>query len=53
MKRLLPPESCLNTEIKFLPLARGYLNIDAVRVIDVVENEYIDVRELPDIMAVG
>ncbi len=51
-KRLLAPESCLNTEIKFLPLTRGYLHIDAVRVVDVASGDYIDVRDLPDIVAV-
>ena len=51
--RILPPSSCLSTEIKLLPLAKGYLHIDAVRVTDVAENEYIDVRDLPDIVAVA
>ena len=50
---ILPPSSCLTTEIYFLPLARGYLSIEAVRVLDVVENKYVDVREVPDIFAIG
>lgn len=53
LKRLLPPSSCLSTAIQFLPFAKGYLNIDAVRVTDVAENDYIDIRDLPDIVVVG
>jgi len=34
-----------------LPLARGYLPLEAVRLIDVVSNETIDIRDLPDIVA--
>lgn len=52
-KRLLPPSSCLNTEIKLLALARGHLNIEAVRVTDVASDGYINIRDLPDIVAVG
>lgn len=50
---ILPPSSCFNTEIKFLALARGYLSIEGVRVLDVVEGRFVDVREVPDIFAVG
>ena len=52
-KRLLPPSSCLNTEIKLLALARGYLNIEAVRVTDVASDNYINIRDLPDIVVIG
>lgn len=38
-------------ELKFLPLARGVLHIEAVRVVDLVENKSIDVRDLPEIVA--
>lgn len=50
---ILPPSSCLNTEIWFLPLARGYLGIEGVRVLDVVENKWVDVRDVPDIFVGG
>ena len=50
---ILPPSSCLDTEIWFLPLARGYLSIEAVRVLDVIDNKFVDVRDVPDIFAVG
>ncbi|KAL9604546.1 MAG: hypothetical protein Q9219_000511 [cf. Caloplaca sp. 3 TL-2023] len=47
----LNPGFCHNTELKFLPLAKGVLHIEAVRVIDLVENRSIDVRDLPEIVA--
>lgn len=47
----LSPHSCLHTELKFLPLALGHLQIEAVRVVDVVSNDFIDVRDLPDVVA--
>ena len=50
---VLPPSSCLSTEMWFLALERGYLGIEAVRVADVVENKWIDVRDVPDIFVVG
>ena len=37
-------------ELKFLPLTRGHLQIGAIRVVDVVSNDYIDVRDLPDVV---
>ncbi|KAL2043549.1 hypothetical protein N7G274_003856 [Stereocaulon virgatum] len=49
----LQPDSCLSTELNLLPLAQGYLQIEAVRVTDVVSNESIDVKDLPDIVAEG
>ena len=49
--RPLIPDSCFHTELKFLPLALGHLQIEAVRVVDVVSNDYVDVRDLPDIVA--
>lgn len=47
----LNPGFCHNTELKFLPLAKGILHIEAVRVVDLVENKSIDVRDLPEIVA--
>ncbi|KAI4179310.1 MAG: hypothetical protein LQ348_005424 [Seirophora lacunosa] len=45
------PGFCHNTELKFLPLAKGVLHIEAVRVVDLEENRSVDVRDLPDIVA--
>ncbi|KAG7006764.1 hypothetical protein G7Y79_00013g035360 [Physcia stellaris] len=47
----LVPGSCFNGELKFLPLAKGVLQVEAVRVIEAITNESIDVRELPEIIA--
>ncbi|KAL8938899.1 MAG: hypothetical protein Q9216_003643 [Gyalolechia sp. 2 TL-2023] len=47
----LNPGFCHNTELKFLPLAKGILHIEAVRVVDLVENKSVDVRDLPEIVA--
>ncbi|KAI4164076.1 MAG: hypothetical protein LQ342_002312 [Letrouitia transgressa] len=47
----LNPGFCHNAELKFLPLASGVLHIETIRVIDLVANESIDVRDLPEIVA--
>ncbi|KAL8901009.1 MAG: hypothetical protein Q9207_005415 [Kuettlingeria erythrocarpa] len=47
----LNPGFCHNTELKFLPLAKGILHIEAVRVVDLVENRSVDIRDLPEIVA--
>ncbi|KAL8681168.1 MAG: hypothetical protein Q9186_002700 [Xanthomendoza sp. 1 TL-2023] len=47
----LNPGFCHNTELKFLPLSKGILNVEAVRVIDVLTNESTDIRDLPEIVA--
>lgn len=49
--RTLNPGFCHNTELKFLPLAKGILHIEAVRVIDLVENKSVDIHDLPEIVA--
>lgn len=49
--RPLGPGCCLHTQLKFLPIALGHLQIEAVRVVDVVSNDVVDVRDLPDIVA--
>lgn len=49
--RPLIPGSCYNADLRFLPLAKGVLSLEAVRVTDVMSNESIDVRDLPDIVA--
>ncbi|KAL8738087.1 MAG: hypothetical protein Q9181_001073 [Wetmoreana brouardii] len=45
----LNPGFCHNAELKFLPLAKGVLQVEAVRVIDLVTNNAIDIRTLPEI----
>ena len=47
----LNPGSCYSTEIKLLPLAKGFLRVEAIRITDVTSNEVIDVQDLPDIEA--
>ncbi|KAL8949310.1 MAG: hypothetical protein Q9222_004566 [Ikaeria aurantiellina] len=47
----LNPGFCHNTELKFLPLAKGILHIEAVRIVDIATNESIDIRDLPEIVA--
>ncbi|MCJ1475964.1 hypothetical protein MMC13_004628 [Lambiella insularis] len=47
----LPPGSCYATEVEFLPLAKGFLRVEAVRIVDVTSNETIDIQDLPDIEA--
>ncbi len=41
------------TEIKFVALATGVLGLDAMRIVDLATQDAVDVRELPDIVAVG
>ncbi|MCJ1483711.1 hypothetical protein MMC06_003879 [Schaereria dolodes] len=48
----LNPGSCYSTELKFLPLAKGYLQVDSVRIIDISSTETVEVRDLPDIIAI-
>ncbi|KAL9026921.1 MAG: hypothetical protein Q9180_007405 [Flavoplaca navasiana] len=47
----LNPGFCHNTELKFLPLSKGVLQLEMVRVVDVLRNETIDIRDLPEIVA--
>ena len=47
----LNPGSCVDTKLEFMPLAKGFLQIEAVRVADVVSGDAVDIRDLPDIMA--
>ena len=49
--RPLNPDCCVHTELRLLPMAVGHLQIEAVRVVDVVSNDFVDVRDLPDIVA--
>jgi hypothetical protein len=47
----LAPGSCYTADLKFLPLSVGVLGVESVRVIDLVTNETVDVRELPSVVA--
>ncbi|GAM41414.1 hypothetical protein TCE0_042f14516 [Talaromyces pinophilus] len=49
----LLPGTCHSTEIILLPLATGALHLEAVRLVDMNTNETIDIRDLPDIVAVN
>ena len=46
----LSPGACVDTNLRFLPLASGILELDSVRVTDVVSGEAVDVHDLPDIV---
>ncbi|PGH14184.1 hypothetical protein AJ80_06053 [Polytolypa hystricis UAMH7299] len=48
----LLPGTCHSTELKLLPLAGGSLHIEAVRLVDLNTNDSMDIRDLPDIIAV-
>ena len=47
----LSPGACVDAKLDFVPLAKGFLRIEAVRVVDVVSGDAVDVRDLPDIFA--
>ena len=49
----LNPGSCMDTKLDFMPLAEGFLQIEAVRIVDVTSGDAIDVRDLPDIVVEG
>ena len=53
LERLLAPDSCFSAKLILLSLAQGYSQVEAIRVSDVVTNEFTDIRDLPDIVAVG
>ena len=47
----LNPGSCVDAQLGFVSLTTGVLQIEAVRVVDVVSGDAVDVRDLPDIVA--
>ncbi|KAL6169189.1 hypothetical protein ACJQWK_05547 [Exserohilum turcicum] len=49
----LSPGSCYTADLKFLALAAGVLSVEAIRVVDLVTNETVDIRDLPSIVAVA
>ncbi|KAL9123004.1 MAG: hypothetical protein Q9187_000442 [Circinaria calcarea] len=48
----LHPGACHTAELKFLPLAKGLLQLEAVRFVDIESGDTVDVRNLPDVIAV-
>jgi len=51
--RQLSPGSCYTADLKFLALAAGVLSVESIRVVDLVTNETVDIRDLPSIVAVA
>ncbi|KAG9186590.1 hypothetical protein G6011_09698 [Alternaria panax] len=49
----LSPGSCYTADLKFLALSAGVLSIESIRVVDLVTNEAVDIRELPSVVAVA
>jgi hypothetical protein len=49
--RPLAPGACFMTELKFVALAAGVLNLDALRIVDLGTQDAMDVTDLPDIVA--
>ncbi|KAI0543063.1 TRAPP trafficking subunit Trs65-domain-containing protein [Xylaria digitata] len=45
----LAPGTCHAAELKFLALKEGIVGVDAVRVIDLGNNEHVDIRQLPSV----
>lgn len=50
--RPLAAGACFMTEIKFVALATGVLNLDSLRIVDLGTQDAVDVKDLPDIVAV-
>ncbi|KAI1126088.1 TRAPP trafficking subunit Trs65-domain-containing protein [Nemania abortiva] len=46
----LAPGTCHETELKFLALKEGIVGVDAIRIIDLGNNEHVDIRQLPPVM---
>ncbi|RYN38835.1 hypothetical protein AA0119_g8290 [Alternaria tenuissima] len=49
----LSPGSCYTADLKFLALSAGVLSVESIRVVDLVTNEAVDIRELPSVVAVA
>lgn len=47
----LAPGACAEHQMRFLPLEPGVLQLEAVRVVDLLMGESTDVKDLPDIIA--
>ncbi|XDG09246.1 hypothetical protein ABKA04_008861 [Annulohypoxylon sp. FPYF3050] len=49
----LAPGACHVAELKFLALKEGLVGVEAVRVIDLANNEHVDIRDLPTVIVKG
>lgn len=47
----LPPDACFETEMVFRALTTGVLNMGMLRIVDLDSRQTVDVRDLPDIVA--
>ena len=52
MFRPLGSSACYTTEMRFLALIKGVLHIDSLRLVDLATQETIDIKDLPDVIAV-
>ncbi|OTA94259.1 hypothetical protein M434DRAFT_71563 [Hypoxylon sp. CO27-5] len=46
----LAPGACHVAELRFLALKEGIVNVEAVRVVDLANNEHVDIRDLPTVI---
>lgn len=46
----LAPGTCNTVELKFLTLKEGIVGVDAIRIVDLGNNEHVDIRQLPTIV---
>ncbi|XXG98194.1 hypothetical protein Hte_004515 [Hypoxylon texense] len=46
----LAPGACHVAELRFLALKEGMVSVEAVRVIDLANNEHVDIRDLPTVI---
>ncbi|CAK1355748.1 unnamed protein product [Cercospora beticola] len=49
----LPPGACFETHMPFKALRSGVLDLGVLRIIDLDTRQTVDVRELPDVIALG
>ncbi|OTB06546.1 hypothetical protein M426DRAFT_55034 [Hypoxylon sp. CI-4A] len=46
----LAPGACHIAELRFLALKEGIVSVEAVRVVDLANNEHVDIRDLPTVV---
>ena len=47
----LPPDATYETRLKFRAMTTGILDVGIIRIVDVDTRQTVDVKELPDIIA--
>lgn len=47
----LPPGACFETQMKFRAMTTGVLDLGVIRIVDLETRQTVDVRELPDVIA--